>query len=271
MDLSSQNNPKPVIEIRGVRVVYGAAQALAIENLRIHSGERVFVLGRSGSGKTTLSRIIKGRLKPTSGHVSVLGRDPFTSDSESRRAFQRMVAMIDQEFFLVPRLSVMGNILAGSLGRVSPWKSLAGWYPESELDKAESILDEVDMKGLGQRRVETLSGGQRQRTAIARALMQEAPVILADEPVSNLDPELAEDALELLIECTSRRGETLIVNLHQPSLARKFATRIIGLSTRGEIRFEGRAEDFTERDAAFLYQADNGSSGEFEEQAREEQ
>jgi len=261
MDLSNQSSPKPVIEIKGVQVIHDGTQALAIENLNVYSGDRVFVLGRSGSGKTTLSRLIKGRQEPTSGSVRVLGCDPFTSDPRESRKFQRMVAMIDQEFFLVPRLSVMGNILAGSLGRVSSWKSLIGWYPEAELEKAESILDEVDMNGLGQRRVETLSGGQRQRTAIARALMQEAPVILADEPVSNLDPELAEDALELLIECSSRRNETLIVNLHQPSLARKFATRIIGLSNRGEIQFEGRAEDFTEKDAEFLYQADNGSGG----------
>ena len=97
-----------------------------------------------------------------------------------------------------------------------------------------------------------LSGGQRQRTAIARALMQEAEIILADEPVSNLDPELAEDALELLIDCVLRRGVTVIVNLHQPSLARRFASRIIGLS-EGKVVYDGPPEEFTGAAAKFLY------------------
>jgi phosphonate transport system ATP-binding protein len=160
--------------------------------------------------------------------------------------------MIDQEFFLVPRLNVIDNVLHGCLGRVPPLQSLFGWYPPAEWEKAESILDEVELQGFGRRRVERLSGGQRQRAAIARALMQEADVILADEPVSNLDPELAEDALELLVACTRRRGVTLAVNLHQPSLARRFATRILGLAD-GRLAYDGPPEKFDEAAAAFLY------------------
>jgi len=152
----------------------------------------------------------------------------------------------------VPRSSVVGTALHGALGRSAQWKSLLGWFAPAEWEKAEAILREVGLEGLGGRRVETLSGGQRQRAAIARALMQEAEIIVADEPVSNLDPELAEDALGLLVECVARRGETLVVNIHQPELAKKFATRLIGLSA-GKVVYDGAAEGFTAEKAELLY------------------
>ena len=243
-----------MIEISDLHVLFGNHCALDIESLRVNRGERIFVLGRSGSGKTTLARLIKGRTGPSTGSVRVLDSDPAASGEDSNLGTGRRIAMIDQEFFLVPRMSVIANVLTGCLGRVSSWKSIFAWYPQEELDKAESILREVELGQLSERKVDTLSGGQRQRTAIARALMQDAEIILADEPVSNLDPELAEDALELLNECVQRRGVTLIVNLHQPSLARKFADRIIGLS-EGRVVYDGPTEGFTDEKAAFLYQA----------------
>lgn len=243
----------PVIELRGVHLLYGSTCALDVEALTVDAGERVFVLGHSGSGKTTLSRLIKGRLRPSTGEIEVLGADPAAPVSRlERRRLQRRIAMIDQDFHLVKRLSVIGNVLTGCLGRVGRLASLAGVFPPEEWDRAESILAEVGLDGLGERRVESLSGGQRQRTAIARALMQEADIILADEPVSNLDPELAEDALELFVECVARRGVTLLVNLHQPELARRFASRFVGLAD-GQIVFDGDPEDFTRADAELVY------------------
>ena len=249
----------PVVELDAVHLLFGNTCALDIDRLSIARAERVFVLGRSGSGKTTLSRIIKGRLAPSSGKVRVLQTTSEKQSAVGNGEHTRKIAMIDQEFYLVPRLSVIDNILSGCLGRVSTWKSMLNWYPRRELGKAEGILREVDLERLGDRRVETLSGGQRQRTAIARALMQEADIILADEPVSNLDPELAEDALELLIDCVLRRGVTVIVNLHQPSLARRFASRIIGLS-EGKVVYDGPPEYFTEEAAKFLYQGNEEAS-----------
>jgi len=251
---SSNRIPDPVVEISGLHMLFETVCALDVESFQIQRAERVFVLGRSGSGKTTLSRLIKGRLKPSTGNVSVLGGNPCHGRNNGNGGNARRVAMIDQEFYLIPRLSVVDNVLAGCLGRVAVWKSLFGWYPETELNKAESVLREVNLDRLKHRRVETLSGGQRQRTAIARALMQEADIILADEPVSNLDPELAEDALDLLVECVTRRNVTLVVNLHQPSLAKKFASRIVGLAD-GRIVYDGLPEAFTEKSATFLYQA----------------
>lgn len=256
---SSSSEVPAVVELQDVHVLFGQTCALDIERLSVHSGERLFVLGRSGSGKTTLSRLIKGRLRPSTGQVRVHDENPAVRDRVERRTVQRRIAMIDQEFFLIPRLTVLDNVLCGALGRVSTWKSLFGWYPRPELEKAGAILSEVGMDGFEGRRVETLSGGQRQRTAIARALMQDADVILADEPISNLDPEFAADALELLVACVERRNVTLLVNLHQPSLARQFASRILGLSA-GKIVYDGPPESFDASASEFLYQA-TGTEG----------
>ncbi len=243
-----------MIEVKDVHVLFGNTLALDLESLRIEAGERVFVLGHSGSGKTTLSRLIKGRLRPTSGTVRVLGEDPASPKPKVRREIQRKVAMVDQEFFLVPRATVVANVLSGALGRVPPLRSLLGIYPQEIWERAEDILGEVELSGLEQRRVETLSGGQRQRTAIARALMQEATIIIADEPVSNLDPELAEDALQLLVDCAARRDVTLLVNLHQPELARRFASRFVGLAD-GRLVYDGDPAGFTRADADLVYRS----------------
>ena len=247
-----------MIHLREVHVLFGETLALDLPELRIGGGEKVFILGHSGSGKTTLSRLIKGRLRPSTGWVRVLGEDPATADRKLRRRTQRRVAMIDQEFLLVPRLSVVANVLTGCLGRIGTLRSLLGWYPVEEWEKAEGILEEVGLEGLGHRRVETLSGGQRQRAAIARALMQEAEVVVADEPTSSLDPELAEDVLELLVECVDRRGVTLLVNLHQPELARRFASRFLGLADGRKV-YDGPPEGFGEEHRAKVYRSTRDS------------
>ena len=250
--MSNSRDGAPVIALENVHVIYDGVCVLDVGRLSVAPGERVFLLGRSGSGKTTLMRVIKGRARPATGRSLVMGEDPLSRRRRNRREVQRRVAMVDQEFYLVPRMLVIENILAGSLGRVPRFWSLFGWYPRNEWANAERILAEVGLEGLGNRRVETLSGGQRQRAAIARALMQESEVILADEPISNLDPELAEDALDLLVACVERRNVTLVVTLHQPSLARRFATRLIGLS-QGEVIYDGPPEGLTESVAAMVY------------------
>jgi len=251
--------PKVIATLKGVRVCFGDIVALDIQHLTFSAGERVFVLGKSGSGKTTLARLLKGRLTPSTGEVRVMGVDPNSPSVSVRQSVQRRVAMIDQEFNLIPRLTAAGNVLSGALGRVSPLKSLLGWYPTHEWEKAEGILGEVELEGMGNRRVDTLSGGQQQRTAIARALMQEASLVLADEPISNLDPELAEDALQLLVSCSDRRDVTLIVNLHQPRLARKFASRVIGLY-EGRVVYDGPPGKLSEHEEEFIYLGENNAA-----------
>ena len=255
--MASSNNspdaPAPVVSIEDTSVRFKETLALYIHHLEIHAGERVFVLGRSGSGKTTLSRLIKGRVRPSEGSTLVLGHEPSSFVRHARRkAFQHRVAMIDQEFHLVPRMNVIRNVLCGALGLVRTWKSVLGVFSTEEWEKAEAILREVEMEDFAERRIETLSGGQRQRVAIARALMQDADLILADEPVSNLDPELAEDSLELLVNVTRRHGITLMVNLHQPRLAKRFASRVIGLY-QGHIVFDGDPEGLSTESEELIY------------------
>lgn len=245
---------EPLVHLRDVHVFYDEQCALDVEDWSLFTGERVFLLGQSGSGKTTLMRAVKGRVRPLSGTVTVMGDEPTRSDRRTQKRVQRRVAMVDQEFHLVPSMRVIENVLMGCLGRVSPWRSMLGSYPSEEWQKAETILDEVGLTGLGNRRADKLSGGQRQRATLARALMQDAEIIVADEPVSNLDPELAEDALELLIECVERRGATLIVSLHQPALAKRFATRLVGLR-EGKIIYDGKPEGLTEEASDLLYRS----------------
>lgn len=271
MDSSkATNSDAAIVVLDKVQVRYGESGcALDVDTLRINRGERVFVLGKSGSGKTTLARTIKGRLRPSSGTVRVLNGDPSMTSPTERRELQGRIAMIDQEFHLVPRMTVINNVLCGSLGRVSTWLNLFGWYPQAEWDRAASILAEVELDAFGGRRVETLSGGQRQRCAIARALMQESDLILADEPISNLDPELAEDALELLVACAKRRDDTLIVNLHQPRLARRFATRVLGLY-EGRIVFDGPPEELSGSGEEFIYHGNGGAAKESNEAIRDD-
>ena len=264
--MTSENRTQDeVIRLESVHVLFGRNLALDLQSLSIRAGERVFVLGHSGSGKTTLSRLIKGRIRPSTGSIQVFGNDPAQPEGRGDR---RRVAMLDQEYFLVPRLTAVENVLHGSLGRASRWGSLLGWYPRAEWRKAEAILEEVELGGMGYRRVETLSGGQKQRTAIARALMQEADIIVADEPVSALDPELAEDALELFVDCVARRNVTLVVNLHQPELARRYATRFIGLA-HGELVYDGPPEGFTDSDAELVYRGRRASEEESDDGAAE--
>jgi phosphonate transport system ATP-binding protein len=227
---------------------YDATVALSIDYVSIDPGERVFILGKSGSGKTTFSSLIKGRQRTKSGTVNILGEGP----AWSNRSLQKRIAMVDQEFNLISRMSLIETVLSGALGRTSSWSSLLGIYPAHEWKKAGEIIQEVGLDGLGYRRIDTLSGGQKQRAAIARALMQEADILLADEPISNLDPELAEDALKLLVECVQRRNIALLVNLHQPRLARKFATRVLGL-VDGKIQFDGDPESLSTSEEEFIY------------------
>ncbi|HEX9921533.1 MAG TPA: ATP-binding cassette domain-containing protein, partial [Anaerolineae bacterium] len=177
--------PFPVITLQGVRVRYTADTALVLDlaRLTIDPGERVAIIGPSGSGKTTLLRLINGYLRPEAGQVTVLGQDINQSGPGRRR-----VGFIFQDFNLVERATVFQNVLWGRLGRVNPLVSLFNWFPAADKHLAMQAIAEVALIEQANQRADTLSGGQQQRVAVARVLAQEAEIILADEPVSNLDP-----------------------------------------------------------------------------------
>jgi phosphonate transport system ATP-binding protein len=227
----------------GFRYAADGPLVLAIEHLSIESGVRIAVVGPSGSGKTTLLRLLNGSLRAASGEVVVLGQQ-LLPGRRQRRERRRRTGMVYQDFALVERASVLDNALYGRLGYAHPWLSLVGHFSTEDRARAEAAVHEVGLADQIDQRVDALSGGQRQRVAIARVLAQEPALILADEPISSLDPALTEDILSLLVEACERRGATLIMSLHQPQLARQYAARAIGISG-GRIVFDGPTELLT--------------------------
>ena len=229
----------PVIRIEHLEVNYGRKTVLCIDQLRIDRGERISIIGPSGAGKTTLLRAIKGYVRPTQGKLEVLGLNGSVCDRPTRRRVQRRIGLIFQQFHLVPRLTVLENVLCGRLGSTNRLKSLFGRFSDQDHEIAWRALCEVGLQDQVHQRADTLSGGQQQRVAIARVVAQQPEVILADEPVSNLDPVLGMEVLSLLLEVTDHHDATLILNLHQPALAKQFGGRVLGIRD-GRIVFDDR-------------------------------
>jgi phosphonate transport system ATP-binding protein len=213
--------PEPGCRIEKLCVTRGAREVLRGVELVILPGEVTALSGASGSGKTTLIRAI-ARLIPSTGTISTGGARP---------------ALIFQHHALANRLSAERNTLVGALGRVGFLRSACGFWPAEERALARRHLASVGLAGMEDRRADRLSGGQRQRVAIARALMQRAPLMLADEPVANLDPDNAAAILSLLRDLARQQNIAVLVSLHQPELAERFADRRLVLAD-GTLREE---------------------------------
>ncbi len=257
--LSPRDNSNPVIALRNIAVQYVVDKPLVlnIDQLTIAREERVALIGPSGAGKTTLLRLLNGYVQPNSGQVNILG-NRMNLDSVQRhrdywtRAVRRQVGFVFQDFSLIERATVFQNVLWGRLGLVNPLRSLLGWFSEMDKITAMEAIAEVDLLSHTSQRVDTLSGGQQQRVGVARVLAQEAEIILADEPVSNLDPALADDVLGLLSNVSQRRNATLIMSLHQPLLAQRYADRIIGLRA-GCIVYDEQSTRFNDAAIQAIY------------------
>ncbi len=200
--------------VRGLVAALGGQEVLRGASLEVMAGEVVALEGASGSGKTTLVRAVAG-LVPSRGDV--------------RHPAGARPAVVFQQHALARRLTARENVLVGALGRVGFWRTALGLWPAAEAALAEACLARVGLAGLGGRRADRLSGGQRQRVAVARALAQRSPVLLADEPVASLDPANADAVLALLRDLARREGLAVLVCLHQPDLARRFADRRLEL------------------------------------------
>ncbi len=228
-------------------------------SIQIAAGEAVAILGPSGAGKTTLLALLDGRLRGWLGRVSVLGTqlDP---DQRPPREQCADTGFIFQEFALVERSTVFRNVLNGRLGRMPCLRAAFGSPSTRDCEIARTALADCGIADLADRRVDSLSGGQRQRVAIARCLAQEPKLILADEPVSNLDPVRAVDILTLLTKVARARGAAILFSSHQPDLAGRFADRIVGLRS-GSILFSIPAAQLSEDRTTALYRQEVSVSG----------
>lgn len=219
--------PAAVLRLRGAGRSFGRSAALRDLDVTVREGERVAVLGASGAGKSTLLRLLNLSLSPTHGSVEVLGDDASTLTGSRLREVQRRIGSVSQDLDLVDQVRVLHNVNAGRLGRWGTARALSSlvWpRPDEEVMRA---LEEVGLAWAVHERTERLSGGERQRVAVARLLVQQPELVLADEPVSSLDPTRAGEVLALLAT-TMARG-ALVVSLHQPALARRYCTRVLGL------------------------------------------
>jgi len=210
------------------------------------------VIGPSGTGKSTLIRCINRLVEPTAGQVIFEGRDLVKLSRAELRSARRRIGMVFQEYNLVERLSVMENLLCGRLGYVSPLKAWLRRYPGGDIARAFELLDIVGLGDFAQARADSLSGGQRQRVGIARAMMQEPRLLLADEPTSSLDPKTSVEIMGLMQTLAQAHGFPVIVNIHNVELARRFADRIVGM-TGGGVVYDGTPERITEQHLKEIY------------------
>jgi phosphonate transport system ATP-binding protein len=231
-----------MLRVEKLTKTFGETKALLEVSLAVRPGEMVALIGASGSGKSTMLRHVSGLLAadPGGGSVTVAGRTIQAGGrlSPEIRKLRASIGMVFQQFNLVGRLTVLTNVLLGALSRTPLWRSAVKAFKAEDRELAMEALSEVGIAETAHRRASTLSGGQQQRAAIARALVQGSPLILADEPVASLDPESSIKVMELLQGLNQERGLTVLVSLHQIDYATRFCPRAVAL-LGGRIRYDG--------------------------------
>ncbi len=228
-----------MLEIINLTKVYeGSVQALDNVSFSVEQGEFLAVIGLSGSGKSTLLRCINRLVEPTEGQIIWNGVDVTSANQSDLRLIRRKIGMVFQHFNLVERSQVITNVLAGRLGYVNPALSLVNRFPESDTEAALRQLERVEITEQAYKRADELSGGQQQRVGIARAMVQEPEMILADEPVASLDPVLAHSIMQYLEKINQEDGVTVLCSLHFLDLVHRYADRAIALN-EGKLMFDG--------------------------------
>jgi phosphonate transport system ATP-binding protein len=244
-----------VIRVRNLTKEFdgGRVRALNDVSFDVEAGQLVVIIGLSGSGKSTLLRHINGLHQPTGGTVEVLGRNVPDLKGRQLRELRQDVGFVFQQFNIVGRISCMENVLSGALGRL--WGPRPGvlTYPKSLRREALGHLERVGLGDRAFQRTDTLSGGQQQRVAIARTLMQQPKIVLADEPVASLDPEISGQIMDLLFQACTENNITVLCSLHQVDLALGWANRLIGLN-EGQIVLESGVEGLDHDRVMEVYQ-----------------
>lgn len=245
------------LDIRNLSKAYQpGVPVLTGVNLSVTGQGVTAIIGPSGTGKSTLLRCINRLVEPTAGQV-LLRTDEGELDMArlrggALRRARRQIAMVFQEYNLVERLTVMENLLTGRLGYTAAWKAWLRRFGPKDIERAFNLLEAVGLAHLVNQRADALSGGQRQRVGIARALMQQPKLLLADEPTSSLDPKTSVEIMELMTELARAQGIPVLINMHDVELAKRFARRIIGMSG-GTIVFDGSGEQLTQSHLKSIY------------------
>jgi phosphonate transport system ATP-binding protein len=232
-----------MLKIENLTKIYeGGVLALDNVSFDVPKGQFLAVVGLSGSGKSTLLRCINRLVEPTSGRVIFDGVDVTAASEEQLRRVRRRIGMVFQNFNLVHRSRVITNVLAGRLGYVNPAWSLINRFTRADVDKARKQLARVGIPEKAADRADELSGGQQQRVGIARAMMQDPEMILADEPVASLDPVLAHSVMHYLEQINAEDGVTVLCSLHFLDLVHRYATRVVALN-QGQLVFDGHPKE----------------------------
>jgi phosphonate transport system ATP-binding protein len=227
-------------------------QALKDVSFDVAEGEFLVVIGLSGSGKSTLLRCINRLIEPTSGKVIWDGEDVTAASQPELRKIRRHIGMVFQQFNLVKRSSVMTNVLSGRLGYANPWLAMLGIWTRDDRERAIKAMTRVGIPDKAAERADALSGGQQQRVGIARALMQEPRLILADEPVASLDPVLSHSILQYLEQLNKSDHTTIICSLHFLDLVHRYATRVVALKDGVKV-FEGLPQEINRQRFKEIY------------------
>ncbi|MCM3536634.1 phosphonate ABC transporter ATP-binding protein [Priestia endophytica] len=242
-----------MIKFKNVSKVYpNGTKGLNNINLTMQKGEFIVVVGLSGAGKSTLLRSVNRLHEVSEGEIIVNGKSITKAKGRNLYEIRRDIGMIFQNFNLVKRSSVLRNVLSGRVGYHSTLRMMLGMFPQHDKELALKALNRVNILEKAYSRADELSGGQQQRVSIARALAQEAKIILADEPVASLDPLTTKQVMDDLKRINEELGITTVVNLHFIDLARQYATRIIGLRA-GEVVFDGSVDEATDEKFAEIY------------------
>ncbi len=236
-----------VFEVRDLKLSLGGHEILKGMTFTVNPGERIAFLGPSGAGKTSLLRVLAGNHQPTSGHVHTLGTCLSELKPAGIRRIRAHMGFVHQDLALVPNLRVLQNVLAGRLGRQKVFAALRSlmWPGKTEVCRVFELLEELGIGDKLYERTLSLSGGEQQRVALARALYQDPQALLADEPVSAVDPARSRDLIELMSRVAQDRELPFLVSLHNPDLAREFFPRLVGLR-EGSIAFDLPTEQVTD-------------------------
>ncbi|MDP0489175.1 MAG: phosphonate ABC transporter ATP-binding protein [Fusobacterium sp. JB021] len=233
-----------MLKIENLKVTYDKFEAIENLSLKVDDGEFVAIIGSSGSGKSSLIKSINLLVKPKAGHIFIGKEDITLANSKELKKLRREIGFIFQDYNLIDRLSVIENVLIGRLGYKSSLESLLGIFKKEEYKNAMDALEKVGLKEKAFVRADELSGGQKQRVSIAKVFIQNPKLILADEPVASLDIATSQNIMKYFERINKKYKISIIINLHDVNLAKKYAKRIVALKN-GKIIFDGHGGELT--------------------------